>query len=251
MERMVRLSLRSRGGENKISSAVKILIMPDKSPFKIEPDRVLAGSRRVPGADPDSFKVLLAGWAKDKAQVYCNAGIVTGADPQSFEALNVLFARDARAVYYVGRVMKGVDPRCFEVLDTGEYKSFWGNSVFQGYARDKQSVFYFSYDDTKPSVVRGADPLTFEVLKSVYARDSKSAYYAGRPIKKADRDTFKVVEFNYACDRQHAFYCERLIVGAEVDMFEVVDMNRSRAHDSKRLYEWEFSVDQYIPDIEL
>ncbi len=53
-----------------------------------------------------------------------------------------------------------------------------------------------------------ADKKTFEILKYGYARDSITAYFAGRKIPNSDGPSFSIITPYYSKDRYYIYYCD-------------------------------------------
>ncbi len=74
------------------------------------------------------------------------------------------------------------------------------------YAKDDTHVYY------EHVVVKKANPETFVVLKSHYARDDKHVYVGDRLIE-ADAKTFSVLQDGYAKDQTHLFLWGNIVAG--------------------------------------
>lgn len=99
------------------------------------------------------------------------------------------------------------------------------------YIKGQNSVMY------KDKLIRGADPLTFQILKEsppklysdfriLYAKDKSRVYYMGVPIIGADPKTFKVYESRYyedfAHDSNQVYYNGEAITGADPKSFVIL-----------------------------
>ncbi len=94
------------------------------------------------------------------------------------------------------------------------------------YARDKHQVYF----QGKP--LRGADPVTFELLDAGYGKDQKRVFMDTEPVVLADPATFEVLAFPYARDREHIF-CGTIplpLRGSEVQTFQVTNTDQLMAN---------------------
>ncbi len=144
----------------------------------------------LPDADPDTFAIFDAFYAKDKDNVYyepepfeSSSRVIRleGADPKTFALCDADqdrddCAKDAKSVYVLGRLVQGADPETFTMLsDT--------------YGKDTHSVYTFPYEDEGDGyarVIPGADPETFAALrwaKAYDARDKVHVYLKGTLVK--------------------------------------------------------------------
>lgn len=161
---------------------------------------------RVVSSDPAHFAVLEGGLSKDSAAVYWSDGTVLSDDPAHFSVISdddhYLFTKDARAVEVNGALIADADPATFRVLKGG-------------YARDRQSIFYFT------DRVADADPSSFATLAGSYGRDARHAFWMGAPIPGADSASFRVLNANLECsaDGGHAYYQDTVITGADPRTF--------------------------------
>ena len=97
--------------------------------------------------------------------MYCDKkrALIHGVDASTFQVYaGSRYAKDAHRVYYPKLVL------CAEGVNCGQ-------------------CFYVRV------VSEGADPLTFEVLKSDYGKDSQWVYYKGMRLDSVDYDTFEVI----------------------------------------------------------
>jgi hypothetical protein len=140
-------------------------------------------------ADPNSFRFLKSGYARDATSVFFEGQFFPVKDVNSFEILDDSFARDHVTGYYDRKPIPGSDGRSFSVLDNH-------------YSRDSKHV-YHSYDDLSQSPVvlrsgrvEGALVGSFTVLETGYAKDAKRAYHRGKPL--ASSAAFEELSLGYA-----------------------------------------------------
>lgn len=215
------------------------------------------GSGRIKIADYASFKpveksgldigsdIMPSGaYASDKYQVYyydydidTDKGqllIVHGADPGTFREVDHEKGQDKYRVYV------GAKP-----TDVKDYKSLKKGDWFYTTAR-------YVYDDDL-SLIKAADPKTFECIYGVWYRDKNHIYTDGKLVEEADVKTFttKVVwdsydctyddDFNYAKDAHHVYFGDSILVGADPATFTKLDAGETgwTVFDRNHFYEGE------------
>jgi len=153
-------------------------------------------SKKIEGADPETFEFLGGNYLKDKNFVWSvsyrhGGGVASlrkldGAKPASFEVIERQYARDNTAVYCSGDVMEGFD---------------WGSVVMlqNNYIRDKNSVFLGC------KKIEGADAKSFKVFRYSYAKDKNSVYYLNKKIEGADVDSFENLTCSYSKDKNSVY----------------------------------------------
>jgi hypothetical protein len=52
-------------------------------------------------------------------------------------------------------------------------------------------------------IIKGADPQTFEILETIWARDDSHVYHFGSMLRQADPKTFAVLNHIFAKDANH------------------------------------------------
>jgi len=145
-------------------------------------------------ADPNSFEVNRASFAKDNNHVYYYGdNIFEGADPNSFELLDYSYQKDANHVYYNYEILSGFDVPSFNIL--GDRYAIDANGVYYDY----QGIFDSS------DIIIGADPNTFEVTKWSLAKDQNNVYSNGMVIEEADSNTLAMLDYNFFRDANHVY----------------------------------------------
>lgn len=71
--------------------------------------------RLIKGADVASFRVLMRGFAVDKAKAYWEGWQLSKANPETFRPLGHYYSTDGTRVYYGNTMLKGADPATFQV----------------------------------------------------------------------------------------------------------------------------------------
>lgn len=165
--------------------------------------------------DPSGFEVLGDHWIKNNTQVYfmftprsgqeIRSGLWSESEDGDFYKLNSM----------LGFFSKAVDVESFTL-------------VTDYLAADKSQVYYFNtYAPVKaPSVLRGADPETLDIIDENYVRDKDRVFYTRRhsgpcTIEKADPGTFIALSERYSKDKHNAFHECSLIENADSKTFKV------------------------------
>lgn len=154
-----------------------------------------SGNKSFEDVDAGTFEVLPADYSKDKNNVYSpeNGWIqrINGANPKTIKVLNQFYLKDDKNVFFNDKKILGVDANSFIALDKEN-----------GYAKDKNTVYYFGQK------VEGANAKTFEVISDgEYSKDDKNVYASGEIIKGADPKTFREFsETSYSRDKNNLYY---------------------------------------------
>ena len=159
-------------------------------------------------------------WAKDSKCGYYDSTHIEGIDYETFKSAGTFVAKDKNHVYRFGKVLPLADPETFEEIEGGYMKDkdrVWymdsimpdaeGKSVESSwsYAWDSKHVWY------NGRLLKGADPKTFEVLKSgYYAKDAKHVWYHDEIVKGADAASFKDDGDMIGHDKNQKYVCERI-----------------------------------------
>lgn len=191
---------------------------------------IVASIHKLPGADPNTFKVISMEYSKDKNHVYMSWGdSILGADPATFELLSYenklpAYAKDSKSVYYFGKQIKGAD--------AGSFVAFGHDSAH--YAKDNQ----YAYFEDKPFK---ADVATFKILNmessyESFAIDKDAVYYLGKILPGADSETFVMLGEFYSKDKNFVYFKNRKVVGADLATFRA---NAYVALDKNHYYEFD------------
>lgn len=193
----------------------------ERAQYWIQGRKVMCGEDQVRGADPDSFRFYLNGFAKDHEHCYSGAGRLRDGNGATFRALNFCYVTDGRLVWTLGGVVKDADVESFVVCDDG-VNSLDQMRVPYGYAKDRSRVYYYDYDG-KPNWVRKATPATFHSLNDGhFARDHQFIFYGTATLAGAKPDTWQKMEGLYSKDQHRIYYANRHIEAADYATFEVV-----------------------------
>jgi hypothetical protein len=145
-------------------------------------------------------------------------------------------------VHYSFGWVPTADYKSFEALDAGFWRGDYG-IMFEGYARDKNGIWFYSLTIGKPRILKSADPESFKVLRCAFARDARRVFSAGLPVPKADPASFKLITQRYARDRSRIFYGDAELKGVDYDSFERVNARKNQAKDKYHLYNGHRRVD--------
>lgn len=79
---------------------------------------VYVNGNLIETADPNSFKILTGGYARDATQTYYfDAPMPVGTDADTLEIMTGGYARDRSRVYHLGKLLPEADPSSFVVTD--------------------------------------------------------------------------------------------------------------------------------------
>jgi hypothetical protein len=201
--------------------------------FRMKP--TTQGPAVLRGADPGSIEIIDEYFTRDKRKVFYTHGsprpcTIVKADPKTFTALNDRYSKDEHHAFYYCSQLKDADAKTFRVTS--------------GYiAVDSKNVY------RSGRLVANADPATYGHLKhrfgnlNFYADDQRVYYFVGT-VEDADPDTFEVMGSYFAKDNQHAYFCSKKchkIAGVDLKSFRVVPASgwgnaRVYARDEKKVF---------------
>jgi len=103
------------------------------------------------------------------------------------------------------------------------------------YFKDKNNVYLgFSGKGTMVEKIKNADPETFEVLDSCYAKDKNNVYCTSQIVMNADPNSFELLDYDYAKDANSVF--QGLAVYKEVDPETFQIMNYYYVKDKDNVF---------------
>ena len=137
---------------------------------------------RIAGADPQTYRSLGEGYARDRQRVYADGVAIVVRDPATFEPLSGDFARDSQRGYFAHVEIRGSHGQSFELLDEQD----------MAYARDRTNGYHAH--DGAVHLLAGADPASLRVLGRDYAVDARHVWHRGQPVAGADPATFAIDE---------------------------------------------------------
>lgn len=192
---------------------------------------VFHGGAKVDGADAATFQLLEkhGDLAKDAKRVYDRGAVIEGADSASFERAGMEGLGRDKKDYYLGTQPLHVrDLASFKVLDAnacGKDDKIWARdsldyyvsrvatpiadpATFQviqsWYAKDARQAYFSS------EVLAGADAASFRGIggeSGEFAKDSKNVYWQGKVVEGCDAATFQLLKYRFAKDSKHAYFC--------------------------------------------
>jgi hypothetical protein len=205
----------------------------------------------IADAQPDSFKILSHGYARDKQHIYFNSlayngnkpvsVVLNNAQPDSFEIINpdesseLIYAHDKQQVYLNGNVLTNAQPDSFEILNTG-------------YAHDKQQVYF------NGKLLADAQPDSFKIINpeksgydsyNSYARDKNHVYRNDTLIANALPESFEIISpdpFVYARDKQQVYFKGKVLANAQPDFFKILEPSADFASDGHNYFFTENTV---------
>ncbi len=185
-----------------------------------------SGNKSFEDVDAGTFEVLPTDYSKDKNNVYSpeNGWIqrINGANPKTIKVLNQFYLKDDKNVFFNDEKILDADANSFIALDKEN-----------GYAKDKNSVYYFGQK------VEGANAKTFEVISDgEYSKDDKNVYASGEIIKGADPETFREFpETSYSRDKNNLYYYfgENKFLG-KIDENNFEFLNHSIVRNGNEIY---------------
>lgn len=89
------------------------------------------------------------------------------------------------------------------------------NDLGLGFRKDSLHVYY---NDT---IVKDADPTTFEVINGYWEKDTHSYYAKGKLFPGIDSTTFQILDIDQAMDKNNVYFENYIIEGADVKTYRV------------------------------
>jgi hypothetical protein len=197
----------------------------------------------VTGADAKTFQVMpirsstgRQQFGRDKAHVYFESRRIEGAEPDSFREFGPGLYRDDKSVFRLvylkgtGRDAQkpgrpSASPFAIVQLPESDPDSF--RQLDSTWSRDAKRVFFENLGFV-PS-----DIDSFEILAGGWARDRVAVYYASKKVPHAHRESFEVLDtwHDFGRDSDHVFWKGWLVDGADPKTF--VGVRPNKGHDHK------------------
>lgn len=176
----------------------------------------------IKGADADTFRYFLGGFAVDKKHAYAH-GKRLQADVKTFAVLNFTYAKDSKSVWAIGIRMPTADPKTFVVCDDGALHDDECDILLPySYGKDKKGVYYYDYDG-KPTLLKKADPSSFNTSGDKhFGKDANFVFAGAAVLPKADCKTWKLIAGHYSRDAKRVFYGMQEVKGADPKKFKVL-----------------------------
>ena len=165
-------------------------------------------------------------------------------DASSFELVTDYLATDKNQVYFFNARPPTKTPSVLRGADPGSIEI-----IDEHYARDERKVFY-THRHYGPCTIEQADPKTFTVLSESYSKDRDHAFYECAPIEDADARTFRVTSGFLAADSKNVFRSGRLVSGADPATFSHLKHRFSNLNfytDDKHVYYFRDIVEDADP----
>jgi hypothetical protein len=129
------------------------------------------------------------------------------------------------AWHYRDVALRDVDAGSFAVLDAHHAKD--ARRVYYGdTSRDGKEYYSIAHARVRP--VDGADPATFRVLRSGYAKDASSVFFEGVRFAVRDAPTFELLDYGFARDRFAGYYHQAEIPGSHGPSLAALDTHHAR-----------------------
>lgn len=214
-----------------------------------EQEAIYFGYHLIENADIPSFKVYSQEhYAADKKAVYYDGVAVYSLKNNDFKYLGDDYVSYGQKVYYHNEPLTGLDYDSaryigdFCVVDKNSV-FIWGKQVMgahpssfkrlavktgNGYSKDKAHAYF------RVSMIKGADPDTFEVFNNKFARDKNSVYFWGEKIPDLDGAHFIMLSSEEGKDLHSVYHNTQKIEGADAASFKVID--HSYGEDKKAIY---------------
>lgn len=184
--------------------------------------------QRLKGANPAEFELMNDYFGKDGRSVFLYDEVVEGADPASFTVLAEAIGKDINAVYGHGKKMPDVDPNSFSILSEYLYYAFYG--------RDDRALYHVKAGKLRKLK---ANLTTLEVLAEGWLKDDKSVWWAGMKVSTADPSTFQILSTHYARDKGQVYFKSfysglKIVEGADPETF--IAMEGEYGRDANNRY---------------
>lgn len=167
-------------------------------------------------------------YTTDDKYVYYQGRVISGADPVTF-SVGLTGTKDKKHVYQNGIPFPEADPVTFSYITEKD-------GVHTPYAKDKNNVYFFSFDDSanalQPQIIPDADPSSFMLLSGfspyepMYAKDKNNIYSGAAIVPDVDPTTFVLIsdlQGNSSTirskDRNHVYYGASILPDADPETF--------------------------------
>lgn len=194
---------------------------------------------QIRGADPETFRFYLGGFAVDARNCYCVGTRLTKADPGTFHALNFAYYKDSDHVWTIFGEIKKADAGSFTVADDGAIESRGGGWSAFGFGKDEKGVYYigiYGYMGWLPGVA----PDSFVSCQDGYfGFDQTHVYCGNKKVALAKPESWVRIGGVYSRDADRVYYLNHLIKDADAESFQVVPepgTDAQLARDKSRFY---------------
>lgn len=233
--------------------------------FIIRDQKLFYKDDPVEGIDPGSFNVIDEYYAKDSNKVLFYKSfresrdyylsqkhrlvIMENAHPDSFVSLTDGYAKDNSHAYFEGRAFPVKDLSSLRIinnrfcaddqsayLELSEIKGSHGKSfelIGSIYARDSAQVYYFIYPSngkTEYSILSKL-PQQFEMIEHPYSRDENNVFYFGDLHPSKHPESFELIGNGYSKDREQLFFQTNILKNADRNSFQLFSENQNFTGD--------------------
>lgn len=158
-----------------------------------------------------------------------------GADSESFEVLNKNIGKDNQNAYYQSLIIN------HSKLDLNSFHAKTDDWMWH-IGIDKNHIYTFQKDIEnaeyvlKTSIIKGADPSSYQQTDFDWAKDHKNHFYQDRMVN-VDYESFKVINDYFAKDdRQVYFYYQDRFDSLDAQTNNFRKINRYYARDTEFIY---------------
>lgn len=233
--------------------------------FSIHDQKLFYKDDPVEGIDPGSFNVIDEYYAKDSNKVLFYKSfresrdyylsqkhrlvIVENAHTDSFVSLTDGYAKDNSQAYFEGRAFPVKDLASLRVinsrvcaddiaayLELEEIKGSHGKSfelISSIYAKDSHQVYYFLYPSNGKVEysVLSKDPERFKLIEHPYSRDENNVFYFGDLHPSKHPESFELIGNGYSKDREQLFFQTNILKNADRNSFQLFSENQNFTGD--------------------
>lgn len=214
----------------------------------------------VDSLDPKTFQVIDEYYAKDAKQVIfyqtyrdSRSYFLTkknelfhmpGADPDSFAAIGDGYGRDKSKAYYQGESfpvrhlssltvinVHFIKDDMAAYLDREEIKGSDGKSfelLSSIYAKDSGQVFYYQFASSgqPETYVISQFPQSFTIIEHPYAKDEKNVFYFGEKLPTNFPESFEILGNGFSRDMEQVYFKSSIIKDADRKSIQVFPENQ-------------------------
>ncbi len=206
--------------------------------YALDKARVYWSGQEVPGADPASFRIVDATFARDRKFIYFNTYVVCD-DPDHFERISPIFVKNGHTVYTLSPVDRPPSERVFS-KNAAAFRLLEPDGPMFFADGDKLVVAGTRFED-----LRAAD---FVYLGDSYWRVGDRAFYHTEEMPEGTvAAKLAPLTGQYARDGKRVYYLGRVLEGADSASFTVTDPRWPRARDAQRDYDQGKAVERAAP----
>lgn len=222
--------------------------------------------KRIPTADPQSFKIIGDFYAHDDQFAYFIDTIIKGADSKSFKAISAAFSGDKNFLYYRGIPLPGVtDTRNFKVFTT--YVAMNQSQIYHQYKRlnliDTTTFEHLKISPIKKSInnlTTLSDTTLSELYltafnqaispqESPYFRDKANIYYLAHEARYLPdpEHQFNVITHELITDQKALYYQLQKIPANGIRLNNLQSISDHYFDDGSQIYFFNRQLERLIP----